>query len=605
MIKMLDYQALWDQQQWPSFTGLVGFPLHKHPNKEHLAMLLCGAALQLDDVKVAKQLIAQSMTLVDDQEVLRGFILAVHQIQLGKAELLAGNPEKALSLFQEAYQQYGRLTQPLFYDFLCEAAEAHLAAGETRAAIQAWQDIASILQTDTPEHVYHRMSYCYSVNKQGFGGSKEENHLHGDFHKHDLFEFFHENLQPNFYFEIGVDEGLSLARAKKKALGVDARPDLDLKVILPDTAQIMGVSSDGFFRDHAKDIFTSKPDLAFIDGMHLFEFALRDFINLEKYAAPYTLVGIDDIFPCHPIQAERRRQSSAWTGDVWKIILVLEKYRPDLTLVKLRCFTTGLLLITGLDSKNTVLQDHYDEIMADYQDGLELPDTILHRENSLSSDHPLVGVLVDVLKQARAKQASLKHTRSALKPIRTLLNQAIEQVDPQQLKSLNDIVSNTKHKTLVCQQNPLSQIQAQLFVPNPETDEYDESHSIKVVADSGGWQELSFELPATVVWKPLRFDPDMAAGIFEISEVCLQEQQGKKVYLHLTGSQLADKLTLQGDAFILRNSGDSFVFYSYSTDPNIIFPNVEIGQGDSVLTVRMRKVKEGAELRNYWRQHFS
>lgn len=605
MKKMLDYQALWGQQQWSSFIDLVDLPLDKSPNKGRLALLLCGAALQLDDVKVAKQLIDQSMSLVDDQQVLRDFMLAVHQIQLAKAQLIAGYPEKALSLFQRAYKQYGQITQPLFYDFLCDAAEAQLAAGETRTAIQAWQDIASILQADTPEHVYHRMSYCYSVNKQGFGGSKEENHLHGDFHKHDLFEFLHENLQPNFYFEIGVDEGLSLARAKKKALGVDARPDLDLKVVLPDTSKIMGVSSDGFFRDHAKDVFTSEPDLAFIDGMHLFEFALRDFINLEKYAAPYTLVGIDDIFPCHPIQAERRRQSLAWTGDVWKIIPILKKYRPDLTLVKLRCFTTGLLLITGLDSKNTVLQDHYDEIMEDYQDDLQLPDSILQRENSLPSDHSLLGILVDILKQARARKATLKHTHSALKPIRTWLSQVIDSESSQQAKSLRDIALKTKHDALACEQERLSQIQAQLFIPNPETNEYDESHSIKMVTASEGWQELSFEILTPVGQKSLRFDPDVAAGVFEIAEMTLQEKQGEKVYFHLTGSQLADELTLQGDSFELKQPNDSLVFYAYSTDPNIILPYVEIGQTHSVLTVRMRKVKEGPELRSYWRQHLS
>jgi hypothetical protein len=61
------------------------------------------------------------------------------------------------------------------------------------------------------------------------------------------------------------------------------------------------------------------PDLVFIDGMQLFEFALRDLINVERHAAPQTLVAIDDIYPCHPTQAERQRRSGAWTGDIWKV----------------------------------------------------------------------------------------------------------------------------------------------------------------------------------------------------------------------------------------------------------------------------------------------
>ena len=202
--------------------------------------------------------------------------------------------------FQSAFAKGGELTQPLFYSFVSQEAEQQLQQGETPAAIQTWQDLASILQENTPEEVYHRMSHCYAVNQQGFGGEQEENQIWGDCHKHDLLEFFHTHLQPEFYFEIGVDRGLSLARAKGKALGVDARPKLNLAVDLPKHTQILGMSSDTFFRDQAELAFSTPPDLAFIDGMHLFEFALRDFMNLERYAAPYALVGIDDIYPCQP-----------------------------------------------------------------------------------------------------------------------------------------------------------------------------------------------------------------------------------------------------------------------------------------------------------------
>src|SRR5256885_12302956 len=38
--------------------------------------------------------------------------------------------------------------------------------------------------------------------------------------------------------------------------------------------------------DLSKELGGRPVDLAFIDGMHLFEFALRDFVNLERYCAP-------------------------------------------------------------------------------------------------------------------------------------------------------------------------------------------------------------------------------------------------------------------------------------------------------------------------------
>jgi hypothetical protein len=48
--------------------------------------------------------------------------------------------------------------------------------------------------------------------------------------------------------------------------------------------------------------------------MHLFEYALRDFMNVEHCAAPGAIVVIDDIFSSHPAQAERKRRTRAWTG---------------------------------------------------------------------------------------------------------------------------------------------------------------------------------------------------------------------------------------------------------------------------------------------------
>jgi hypothetical protein len=57
----------------------------------------------------------------------------------------------------------------------------------------------------------------------------------------------------------------------------------------------------------------------------------------------------------------------AWTGDVWKIIPVLQKYRPDLKLTILDCAPTGLLLVSDLDPANDTLSQNYDTILRDYQ----------------------------------------------------------------------------------------------------------------------------------------------------------------------------------------------------------------------------------------------
>lgn len=419
-----DISNPWRAQNWDFFSLLVDLPVENHAQNDLLSLLMAGAALQVEDVAVSRTMLAKATSFSSDQPTLFKFVLSVNQVQLARSLFIAGQTAKAMLLFQSAWKAFGSLVQPLFYDFLCDEAEAMSEKGKTLLAIQAWQDIATIMQADTPEHVYQRMSHCYAVNQQGFGGTPEENHTFGDFHKHDLLEFFCAQLKPDFYFEIGVDQGLSLARAKGKALGVDARPKLNLVVELPETAKIVGISSDAFFKRCAKHEFTQPPDLAFIDGMHLFEFVLRDFMNLEKYAAPYALVGIDDIFPCHPIQAERRRQSDAWTGDVWKIIPVLEKYRPNLTLLALRCSTTGMLLVSGLDANNRVLEDHYDEILAEYQPDLALPEKYLQRSDSIASDHPVVAGLLSVLRHARNQDFGVEQTQSLLGNLNGLISLA-------------------------------------------------------------------------------------------------------------------------------------------------------------------------------------
>ena len=72
-------------------------------------------------------------------------------------------------------------------------------------------------------------------------------------------------------------------------------------------------------------------DLAFIDGMHQFEFALRDFINVEKLCSPDSVILIHDVYPIDATSAARERISWFWSGDIWRLILMLKKYRPDLT----------------------------------------------------------------------------------------------------------------------------------------------------------------------------------------------------------------------------------------------------------------------------------
>lgn len=589
------YNDMWHAQQYEFFQHLSSYPLERHPDKHNIAFMMAGAAMFCADVNVARGLYEKACLLVKEPLKLQQFMLAALNIQFGKALLLADKPAQALEKFIEAWQMGNALLQPLFYGFMCEAAEQLLDAGDSRAAIQAWQDIAIVLQHDTPEYVYHRMSHCYAVNSMGFGGTPEQNQLWGDCYKHDVLAYFHAYLQPDFYFEIGVDEGQSLVRAKGKSLGVDARPTLNLKVDLPDTAKILGMSSDAFFKNCAAAEFSQTPDLAFIDGMHLFEFALRDFINFERFAAPNTLVVIDDIFPCHPIQAERRRVTGTWAGDVWKLLPILQKYRPDLVLVPLKSFTTGLLLIAGLDPSNNALSDNYAQIMAEYQADMLPPDAILARAHSVASDHAAVDVLLFTLKKSKTEQLDYTQTKQLLALVEPFLTEALgndfENEKPEK-------ISNLSVKQQLAQ---LSEVHCQLFLPQEQEPVYSEACSLRRTFTVHGVQHLVFNFEQALVGQPLRFDPATAPGLFEILSIKLADADNN-ILLALTDSAGLNSVTLASDAIKLAVTG-RYVFYVYGGDPIIMLPVVEVSKRKLSLIVELKAISELPEQQLVWLEH--
>src|SRR5436853_1762522 len=89
-----------------------------------------------------------------------------------------------------------------------------------------------------------------------------------------ILALLHEELRPAHYLEIGVRDGRSLALAGGPATGVDPAPSI--KYVLPAKTEIVQMTSDAFFAQAAAHF---APDFCLIDGMHLFEYALRDFIN--------------------------------------------------------------------------------------------------------------------------------------------------------------------------------------------------------------------------------------------------------------------------------------------------------------------------------------
>ncbi len=153
------------------------------------------------------------------------------------------------------------------------------------------------------------------------------------------------------YVEIGVSRGDSLLAVKpgRIAVGIDPRPRL--AAAPPPGVRVFRETSDAFFARHDLAEVLGAPgfDVAFIDGLHLSEQALRDVGNLERQSGPRSLLLLHDTLPVTPGAASRRPMGPDWSGDVWKVIACLRRFRPDLDIVTLRAPPSGLTAVSRLD----------------------------------------------------------------------------------------------------------------------------------------------------------------------------------------------------------------------------------------------------------------
>jgi hypothetical protein len=229
----------------------------------------------------------------------------------------------------------------------------------------------------------------------GEPGNEDEERVKGSASYLSILDRLHGELLPAQYLEIGVRHGTSLALSRGPATGVDPLPEINRE--LPATTRVVALTSDDFFAQS----YDAQPDFCFIDGLHWFEFALRDFINVEQRAAPGAAVVFDDIFPNHPAQAERQRRTQVWTGDVWRLVGILRRYRPDLFLLPLDAAPAGLLLVAGLNPANRVLHDNYQSIVHATLDGPEPPGSVLDRHDAVDPAGEHFSRVLEALGSAR------------------------------------------------------------------------------------------------------------------------------------------------------------------------------------------------------------
>jgi hypothetical protein len=183
-----------------------------------------------------------------------------------------------------------------------------------------------------------------------------------------VLRWIHEILRPSTYIEIGIRKGESLRLALDQTICVGIDPEPDIQTPLPANTSVFRATSDAFFAEEYLANLLHSPSFAlgFIDGLHLFEQALRDFINLEKFASSQSVVMLHDCLPLDAVTAGRTRTTHFYSGDVWKVTMCLKVHRPDLKMKMIRTGPTGLCLVSNLNSQSHVLDSNYEKYVEEF-----------------------------------------------------------------------------------------------------------------------------------------------------------------------------------------------------------------------------------------------
>ena len=143
----------------------------------------------------------------------------------------------------------------------------------------------------------------------------------------------------NTYLEIGVERGLNFFQIQ-----APFKIAVDPKFMIPgghentENEKFYQVTSDEFFENPPKEILENGIDIVLIDGLHTYEQSLRDVENCLKYLNPNGIIVMHDCLPSSEAEAmpsleEAKKHpefKGAWTGDVYKTILHLRSFHPDL-----------------------------------------------------------------------------------------------------------------------------------------------------------------------------------------------------------------------------------------------------------------------------------
>lgn len=124
-------------------------------------------------------------------------------------------------------------------------------------------------------------------------------------------------------------------------------------------------TSDAFFAaQNPSALFGRSVDLAFIDGMHRFKFALRDVMNIEPHCRPDPLIVYT--IACRSTQiwrAATRTIPARGPATPGRRRWILQRYQPDLGIFVFDASLSGLV-VRHLDLISMQLRQRYDDALA-------------------------------------------------------------------------------------------------------------------------------------------------------------------------------------------------------------------------------------------------
>ena len=206
--------------------------------------------------------------------------------------------------------------------------------------------------------------------------------------RHEFLKQLHRLVRPRTYLETGIQLGQSLALSRVPSVGID--PAFSITSELRADVHLARTTSDEFFA--RKDPLAYLPkrvvDLAFIDGMHLAEYALRDYLAVERFTTPASVIAFDDMLPRSVDEAARHRHTRAWTGDVYKAGLALRELCPDLVVLEVDTEPTGVVVVLAPDASRDGVLPGYDDWLdvALAPDPQQVPAEVLTRSRAWDPD---------------------------------------------------------------------------------------------------------------------------------------------------------------------------------------------------------------------------